>query len=114
MKVAHSLPANKTEKLVDLAIELQAFVDQAAADGESLYETEKGILAKVLQMGHLAIDRPFFPQIAFLISAAFSGDERSWTAIGSGGLVARRTILATRVIKTSVSSPRAGEPKKLT
>jgi hypothetical protein len=57
MKVAHSIPANKTEKLVDLAIELQEFVDQAAADGESLYETEKGILAKVLKMGHLAIDR---------------------------------------------------------
>jgi len=35
MKVAHSIPANKTEKLVDLAIELQEFVDQAAADGES-------------------------------------------------------------------------------
>lgn len=57
MKVAHSIPAHKTEKLVDLAIELQEFVDQAAADGESLYETEKGILAKVLKMGHLAIDR---------------------------------------------------------
>jgi hypothetical protein len=32
-------------------------VDQAAADGESLYKTEKGILAKVLKMGHLAVDR---------------------------------------------------------
>jgi len=57
MKVAHSIPANKTEKLVDLVIELQAFVDQAAADGESLYETEKGILAKVLKMGHVAVNR---------------------------------------------------------
>jgi len=57
MKVAHSIPADKTERLVDLAIELQEFVDQAAADGESLYETEKGVLAKVLKMGHLAIDR---------------------------------------------------------
>ena len=55
MKVAHSLPANKTEKLVDLAIELQEFVDQAAAYGKPLYETEKGMLAKVLQMGHLVI-----------------------------------------------------------
>ena len=57
MKVAHFIPAHKTEKLLDLAMELQEFVDGAAADGESLYETEKGILAKVLQMGHLAIDR---------------------------------------------------------
>jgi hypothetical protein len=57
MKVAHFIPANKTEKLVDMAVELQEFVDQAAADGESLYETEKEILAKVLKMGHLAINR---------------------------------------------------------
>jgi hypothetical protein len=57
MKVAHFVPGNKTEKLVDMAFELQEFVDQAAADGESLYKTEKGILAQVLKMGHLAIDR---------------------------------------------------------
>lgn len=57
MKIAHSIPADKTGKLVDMAIELQEFVDQAAADGESLYETERGVLAKVLKMGHLAIDR---------------------------------------------------------
>ena len=57
MKFAHSIPAHKTEKLVNMAFELQAFVDQAAADGDSLYETEKGVLAKVLQMGHLAINR---------------------------------------------------------
>jgi len=57
MKIAHFLSADKTERLVDLAVELQQFVDQAAADDEWLYETEKGVLAKVLKMGHLAIDR---------------------------------------------------------
>ena len=57
MKFPHFIPANKTEQLVEMAIELQEFVDQAAADGDSLYETEKGILAKVLKMGHLALDR---------------------------------------------------------
>ena len=57
MKIAHSISADKTERLVDMAVELQQFVDEAAADGDSLYETEKGILAKVLKMGHLAIDR---------------------------------------------------------
>jgi hypothetical protein len=56
MKVAHSIPSHKTEKLVNMAIELQAFVDQAAAEGDSLYETEKGILAKVLHLGRLAVD----------------------------------------------------------
>lgn len=57
MKIAHSISSSKTEKLVDMALELQQFVAQAAEDGDSLYETEKGILAKVLKMGHLAVDR---------------------------------------------------------
>jgi hypothetical protein len=57
MNVAHSISADKIEKLVDMAVDLQQFVDQAAADGDSMYETEKGILAKILKMGHLAIDR---------------------------------------------------------
>ena len=56
MNVAHSISADKTEKLIDLAMELQQFVDQAATNGDSLYETEKGVLAKVLKMGSLAID----------------------------------------------------------
>jgi hypothetical protein len=47
MKVAHSISADKIEKLVDMAVELEHFVDQSAADGESLYETEREILAKV-------------------------------------------------------------------
>ena len=57
MKVAYSISADKIEKLVEMAVELEHFVDQSAADGESLYETEREILAKVLKMGHLAIDR---------------------------------------------------------
>ena len=77
MNVAHFVPANKTEKLVDMAVELQEFVDQAAADGESLYETEKGILAKVLKMGHLAIDR--------LLQRQGDGDQRGALAVGIVG-----------------------------
>lgn len=56
MKVAHPIPTHKTEKLVDKALELQRFVDQAAGDGQSLYETEKGVLAKILEIGRLATD----------------------------------------------------------
>ena len=56
MKVAHSIPTHKTEKLIDKALELQRFVDQAAGDGLSLYETEKGVLAKILEIGRLATD----------------------------------------------------------
>jgi hypothetical protein len=57
MKIAHSISADKTERLVEMAAELQKFVDQAAGNGDSLYDTEKGILAMVLKIGHVAIDR---------------------------------------------------------
>ncbi len=57
MKIAHPDSANKTESLVDMALQLQQSVRQAAVDGDSLYETEKNILAMVLEMGHLATDR---------------------------------------------------------
>jgi hypothetical protein len=39
-----------------LAEDLQQLVQQAAQEGQSLYETEKSILATVLKMGHLATD----------------------------------------------------------
>ena len=57
MKVAHSDSADKSETLVEMASQLQQFVQQATVDGDSLYETEKKILATVLKMGHLATDR---------------------------------------------------------
>jgi hypothetical protein len=57
MKVAHSLPIDKAEKLIAAAMELETFVDQAAAEGKSLYETEKGVLARVVNLGRLAVDR---------------------------------------------------------
>ena len=57
MKVAPPDSAGKSETLVEMASQLQQFVQQAAVDGDSLYETEKKILATVLKMGHLATDR---------------------------------------------------------
>lgn len=57
MKIAHSDSADKTESLVAMALQLQHAVQQAADDGDSLYETEKNILATVVKMGHLATDR---------------------------------------------------------
>ena len=56
MKVAQLCSDDKTESLVDMAGQLQQFVEQAAAEGEPLYETEKKILAAVLKMGHSATD----------------------------------------------------------
>ena len=57
MKIAHPDAADKTDSLVDMAGQLQQSVQQAAAAGDSRYETEKNILAMVLEMGRLATDR---------------------------------------------------------
>ena len=57
MKLAHSDSADKPENLVDMALQLQQFTQQASANGNSLYDTEKRILEMVLRMGHLATDR---------------------------------------------------------
>jgi len=56
MKIAQSEINDKAEKLLKLAEELGVFVQQAAQQGKSLYETEKGILAAVLKMGRRATD----------------------------------------------------------
>ena len=56
MNIAQRNPDGKTDSLLDLAQQLQQFVQQSAQHGKSLYETEKSILATVLRMGHLATD----------------------------------------------------------
>ena len=56
VNIAQSCSDDKADGLVDMALQLQQFAKQAAVDGDSLYETEKNILATVLKMGHLAID----------------------------------------------------------
>lgn len=56
MNIAQSPGSDKSENLLDMAQQLQAFVVVAAQQGKSLYETEKSVLATVLKMGHLATD----------------------------------------------------------
>ena len=56
MKVAQLSFDGKTESLIDMACQLQQFVQQAATECDPLYKTERKILAAVLKMGHSATD----------------------------------------------------------
>lgn len=56
MNIAQPCSDGNADSLVDMAQQLQQFTQQASVEGDSLYETEKKILATVLKMGHLAID----------------------------------------------------------
>lgn len=57
MSLPHSDSTDKCETLVQLATQLEHFVQEAAAKGTDLYTVEKNILEKVLQMGRQATDR---------------------------------------------------------
>ena len=48
--------SSSEQVLCELACELDGFVRQAAAGGQSLYEAERGILDRVLQMGYRAAE----------------------------------------------------------
>ncbi len=56
MNIAQRRSNDKAGHLVNMAKQLQQFTQQAAVNGDSLYETEKTVLATVLQIGHLALD----------------------------------------------------------
>ncbi len=56
MNIAQHCSNDKADNLVDMAKQLQQFTQQAAVNGDSLYETEKAVLARVLQIGHIAVD----------------------------------------------------------
>ena len=93
MKIAHPLSSSKTtEKLLEMALELQQFVDQAAEDGDSLYDTEKGVLAQVLKMGHLAIDR--------FLQLQGDGDLGATVQTEEGVVLQRSASPATRLLRT--------------
>ncbi len=57
MSMAHSQEEIKGKSLVELAEELEAKVRQAAKEGASLYEMEKDFFARVLKMGHAAVEQ---------------------------------------------------------
>jgi hypothetical protein len=56
MSVPHPEQADKAQQLAALANDLEGFVRQAAAEEQSLYAVEKATLARVLQIGHQAVE----------------------------------------------------------
>lgn len=57
MSIAHSQEESKGKSLIELAEELESTVRQAAKEGVSLYEMEKGIFAQALKMGYAAVEQ---------------------------------------------------------
>ena len=53
VNIAQPCSDGKTDRLVDVALQLQQFAEHAAVEGRSLYTTEKTVLATVLKMGRL-------------------------------------------------------------
>ena len=57
MSMVNSQNKIKSESLVELAEQLEASVREAAREGKSLYEMEKDIFGRMLQIGHAAIEQ---------------------------------------------------------
>ena len=57
MSMVNSQNKIKSESLVELAEQLEASVRTAAREGKSLYEMEKDIFGRTLQIGHAAIEQ---------------------------------------------------------
>lgn len=57
MSMVNSRDGIKGKSLVELAVQLETSIREAARDGKSLYETEKTTFARVLEIGHAAIEQ---------------------------------------------------------
>lgn len=56
MNIAESAARDKAQELIETTENLQRFVVQAAEQGSSQYDAERGVLAMVLKSGRLAMD----------------------------------------------------------
>jgi len=56
MNIAQTAAQDKSQELVEMTSKLQQFVVDAAAEGMSQYDAEKGILARALEIGHRSMD----------------------------------------------------------
>ena len=93
MSVAVSIPFDKMAALLDLAAELQQFVTESAASGVSMYDTERQVWAKVLNMGHVAVDM-------FLLQQG-NGDLGPTVETEESGILIR-SALPVKVLRTSL------------
>ena len=57
MIVSHTLQIDKSASLMEIAAQLQAYVEQAAGDGRPLHEVERKVFDTVLQIGYAATEQ---------------------------------------------------------
>jgi hypothetical protein len=92
MILASSLNVGKSDALTNLADDLTDFVRQAAQDGSSLDEVERGALARVLVIGHAAID--------LFLKAQGDGDLGASVTTEAGTVLHRSAGVVERPLRT--------------
>jgi hypothetical protein len=92
MSMVNSQNEIKSKSLVELAEQLEASVRHAARDGKSLYEMEKDIFARALQIGHAAIEQ--------LLVLQGDGDLGESVVTADGRRLERSEELADRPLRT--------------
>jgi hypothetical protein len=89
---AVSLLVGKSDALAQLANHLQEFVLQAARTGSDFYAVERGILDRLLHMGHAAID--------LFLNAQGQGDLGRSLETASGTVLYRSDTVENRPVRT--------------
>jgi hypothetical protein len=110
MSMVHSQDGIKGKSLVKLAGELEASIREAAREGKSLYEVEKGTWARVLQIGRAAVEQ--------LLALQGDGDLGEGVVTAEGQRLKRskepierplRTVFGEHTIRAYVYAPGAHE-----
>lgn len=92
MMLASSLELGKSDTFVHLAGDLETFVRQAVREGSSLYDVEKNVLSRVLEIGHAAIE--------IFLEAQGEGDLGASIEIDTGAVLYRSEQTARRPLRT--------------
>jgi hypothetical protein len=92
MILASSLKLDKSDALTKLADDLTVFVRQAAQDGSSLDDVERGAFARVLEIGHSAIE--------LFLKAQGNGDLGASVTTEEGTVLHRSAAVVERPLRT--------------
>jgi len=92
MILASSLILGKSDALVKLADDLSVFVREAVQDGSSLDDVERGVFARVLDMGSVAVD--------LFLKAQGNGDLGASVTSEDGTVLHRSDTVVERPLRT--------------
>jgi hypothetical protein len=92
MIVASSLDLGKADALVKLAENLTGFVRQAVHEGASLDHLERGVLQRVLEIGHAAVN--------LFLAGQGNGDLGESVCTAEGTVLYRNALPVTRPLRT--------------